>query len=189
VGALINAGSGSGQELFHVADEHAARIYVDVPQTDARFVHSGMPAQLLLPESPGVTVAARVTDISQAIRESSRTMQVELMADNRDRALLPGEYVEVHFDIPTQAGVFQLPTTALLFRQEGLQVATVDAHDRVVLKSIQLLRERGAVVDVNSGIAAEDRVVDSPPDSIANGDLVRIVSDGAKAAAPKVAKS
>ena len=187
VGALIDAGAGRNTELFRVADEHEARVYVDVPQTDAEQIHVGLSAQLELPERPGVTVPARVTDISQALSVASRTMQVELMADNSQRELLPGDYVEVHFDIPAPVDVLQIPTTALLFRKEGLQVATLDAHDHVVLKSIQLAEERGAVVDVDHGITRADRVIDSPPDSIANGELVRV--SGQPSGGPVVARA
>lgn len=178
VGNLINAGAGGkGNELFRVADEHEARVYVDVPQTDAAQIKVGLMAQLQLPESPGVMVPAKVADISDAVSVASRTMQIELMADNPDNLLLPGDYVEVHFQIPAPLHVLQLPTTALIFRKEGLQVATVDGRNHVVLKPIQLAEERGAVVDVNVGLTPEDRVVDSPPDSIANGELVRIAGE------------
>ncbi|MGC2460561.1 MAG: efflux RND transporter periplasmic adaptor subunit [Steroidobacteraceae bacterium] len=188
VGALINAGSGGELVLFRVADVRAMRIYVDVPQNYSGQLHVGTAAELLLSERPGIKVMATVADLSQAIRESSRTMQVELMADNTSRELLPGEYAEVHFEIAAQAGVVEVPTTALLFRQEGLQVATFDAHNHIVLKSIQLARERGATVDVSEGLTPQDRVVDSPPDSIANGDPVRIAGPDVSAAAP-LAKS
>jgi membrane fusion protein, multidrug efflux system len=182
VGALINAGAGgNGQELFRVADMHAARIYVDVPQTDTARIHVGMTAQLQIPERPGVFVPAKVADLSNAIRESSGTMEVELMADNQEGQLLPGEYAEVHFLIPSLKGVFSLPTTALLFRQEGLQVATADASNHIVLKDIHLARENGAVVEVNAGISATDRVVDNPPDAIQNGEAVRIAASNAGA--------
>ncbi|HEY5019748.1 MAG TPA: efflux RND transporter periplasmic adaptor subunit [Steroidobacteraceae bacterium] len=182
VGDLINAGAGGkGDELFRVADEHAARVYVNVPQTDAGQIKVGLTAQLQLPENPGVMVPAKVAALSDAVSVASRTMQVELMADNPDHLLLPGAYVEVRFQIAAPPHVLQLPTTALIFRKEGLQVATVDGQDHIVLKSIQLAEERGAVVDVNLGLTPQDRVVDNPPDSIADGELVRIAGgqDGA----------
>ncbi len=176
-GNLINAGAGGkGTELFRVADEHAARVYVDVPQTDAGKIKVGLTAQLELPENPGVMVPAKVADLSQAVSIASRTMQVELMADNPDHLLLPGSYVEVHFQIPAPQHVLELPTTALIFRKEGLQVATVDGANHIVLKPIQIAQERGAVVNVNLGLTPQDRVVDSPPDSIINGELVRIAA-------------
>jgi RND family efflux transporter MFP subunit len=182
VGNLINAGAGGkGNELFRVADEHKARVYVDVPQTEAGQIKVGLEAQLQLPENPGVMVPAKVAALSDAVSVASRTMQVELMADNPDHLLLPGDYVEVHFRIPAPPHVMQLPTTALIFRKEGLQVATVDGRNHILLKSIQLAKERGAVVDVNLGLAPQDRVVDNPPDSLANGELVRIAGGEAGA--------
>ncbi|HEY6454050.1 MAG TPA: efflux RND transporter periplasmic adaptor subunit [Steroidobacteraceae bacterium] len=177
VGDLINAGAGGkGSELFRVADEHEARVYVDVPQTDAGKIKVGLLAQLELPENPGVKVPAKVADISEAVSVASRTMQIELLADNPDHLLLPGDYVEVHFQIPAPPHVLELPTTALIFRKEGLQVATVDGANHIVLKPIQIAQERGAVVNVSLGVTAQDRVVDSPPDSIINGELVRIAA-------------
>ncbi|HEY3731768.1 MAG TPA: hypothetical protein VGL28_10975, partial [Steroidobacteraceae bacterium] len=119
---------------------------------------------------------------------ASRTMQVELMADNPDHLLLPGDYVEVHFQIPAPPHVMQLPTTALMFRKEGLQVATVDSQDHIVLKSIQLAKELGAVVDVNLGLTLQDRVVDNPPDSISNGDLVHLAAGQDRPAVAAVAQ-
>jgi len=176
VGALINAGAGAGQELFRVADMHAARVYIDVPQTDTAQIFKGMKAQLHLPEQADLRVAATVSDISQAIRESSRTMQVELMADNRDGKLLPGEYVEVHIPMAATAGLYSVPTTALLFRQQGLQVATLGAQDKVTLKAVQLAHEDGGTVTISSGLQPTDRVIDSPPDSLAEGETVRVVA-------------
>jgi RND family efflux transporter MFP subunit len=189
VGDLINAGAGvKGEELFRVADEHEARVYVEVPQTDSGVMRVGLKAQLELPERPGVMLAAALTDLSQAMRVASRTMQVELMAKNPDHLLLPGDYVEVHFQIPARTGLLQLPTTALLFRKEGLQVATVDAHNHIVLKPIRLADERGAVVDVELGLSAQDRVVDNPPDSIVEGELVRVTPSGGAAVVAEVQK-
>jgi multidrug efflux system membrane fusion protein len=177
VGNLINAGAGGkGNELFRVADEHEARIYVDVPQTDAGKITVGLSAQLELPENPEVMVPARVADLSQSVSIASRTMQVELLADNPNHLLLPGDYVEVHFQIPAPLDVLEVPTTALIFRKEGLQVAIVDGTNHIVLKPIQIAQERGAVVNVKLGVTPQDRVVDSPPDSIASGELVRVAS-------------
>ena len=179
VGALINAGAGAGQELFRVADMHAARVYIDVPQTDTAQIFKGMQAELHLPERADLSVAATVSDISQAIRESSRTMQVELMADNREGKLLPGEYVEVHIPIAGTAGLYSVPTTALLFRQQGLQVATLGPHGKVVLKSVQLAHEDGGTVTISSGLLPNDQVIDSPPDSLAEGETVRVAPSAA----------
>jgi RND family efflux transporter MFP subunit len=174
VGALINAGAGAGQELFRVADTRRARIYVDVPQTYADVLHIGTHAVLHLPESPGAGYAAVLTDTAASISENSRTMLVELLADNADGALRPGSYVDVTFKLPVQAGVLRLPISALLFQRNGLEVATLGRDSTVVLKKVTLGRDYGTEVEVLTGLTTADRVIDSPPDSLASGDRVNV---------------
>ena len=193
VGALINAGSagGAGQELFHVADTHKLRIYVEVPQTYASLVTIGMQAQLRLPGAPGKDYAATVMETAGAISKSSRTLLVQLEADNAQGQLLSGSYADAHFNLAAAPGVLQLPVTALVFRQRGLEVATVDATDKVAMKRIELGRDFGTRVEVAAGLQPSDRVIDSPPDWIAQSDTVRanaqVAGDDARPATAKAA--
>jgi RND family efflux transporter MFP subunit len=181
VGALINAGSGTGPELFKVADVHEMRIYVHVPQTLSGGLTVGQKAELRLPQHPNRKIEAVVATTSQAINQSSRTLLVELHADNPLGALQPGTYAEVHFQIPPNPEVVTLPTSALLFREDGLQVATLTAGDTVALKPVKIGRDLGTAVEIVSGLTPTDRVIDSPSDSIAEGDRVRVAD------APKIA--
>ena len=174
IGQLINAGSSSGAELFRVADTRKLRVYVHVPQTYSDEVTKGMTAQLQFPEKPGKSFPATVASTSDAINESSRTMLVQLEADNSQGKLVSGSYADVHFDLPAPANVVQLPVTALLFREHGLKVATLGANNQVVLKNIQLGRDFGTRVEVISGLDPNDRIIDSPPDWIAQGDAVHV---------------
>jgi RND family efflux transporter MFP subunit len=179
VGALINAGAGAGQELFRVADTHKARIYVDVPQTYTGRLRAGTQAVLRVPEKPDEAFAAAVTDTSASISENSRTMLVQLEADNANGELLPGSYVDVRFKLAVQKGILRLPISALLFRRHGLEVATLGPNDKVVLKHVALGRDFGTEVEVVSGLSSSDRVIDSPPDSLADGDWVTVKKEGA----------
>jgi RND family efflux transporter MFP subunit len=185
VGALINAGAGAGQELFRVADTHKARVYVDIPQSYAGEVRQGTTALLRVPERPGETFGAVVTDTSASISENSRTMLVELVADNSKGELLAGSYVDVSFKLAPQQGVLRLPISALLFRRDGLEVATLGSGNKVKMKSITLGRDFGTEMEVLTGLTPSDRVIDSPPDSLVNGDEVRVAESGP--AAPRAA--
>ena len=175
VGNLINIGSGTsaGPELFSVADVHEMRIYVRVPQTFAPQLHVGMTAVLKLPQQAR-TYTAKLVTTSSAITHDSRTILVELQADNADGSLLPGTYAEVHFQLPPAPDVLRLPTSSLLFREHGLEVATVGPGEKVVLKPIEAGRDLGTEIEVTSGITLSDRVIDSPPDSIAAGEVVKV---------------
>jgi RND family efflux transporter MFP subunit len=180
IGALINAGSGTGggsaPQLFRVADIHEMRVFVQVPQEMSADIRSGETAELHLPQYPGRVFKATVATTAEAINESSRTMVVELHADNGDGLLQPGTFAEVHFDLPGNATTVRIPTNALIFREQGVQVAVVDGHDRVALKTVTLGRNLGTDFEVVAGLEPGDRVVASPSDSLSNGDQVRVVA-------------
>ena len=87
VGALINAGSGAGQELFEVSDMDPVRIYVQVPQAFTAELRPGLKATFEMPQYPGQQFDATLVTTSNAMDVSSRSMQVELQADNSDGKL------------------------------------------------------------------------------------------------------
>jgi membrane fusion protein, multidrug efflux system len=174
IGALINAGSGTGPELFRVADLHKMRIFVQVPQQLSAGIRPGLVADLTLPQYPDKTFKSTIATTSSAINLTARTLLVELHADNPDGLLQPGAYAQVTFQLPTNPNVVRIPTSALLFREQGLQVATLGPEDKIELKSVKLGRNLGTDVEVVSGLSMSDRVVNSPPDSLSAGDGVRV---------------
>ena len=179
IGALINAGSGTSNEpeLFRMADVSKMRIFVQVPQQQSAGIAPGQEAEVHLPQYPGRTFKATVATTSDAINMEARTLLVELHVDNPDGLLQPGAYAQVVFRLPSNPDVLRIPTSALVFRKQGLQVATLGPGDKIELKSVTLGRNLGTDVEVVSGLSASDRVVDSPPDSLASGDLVHMASD------------
>jgi RND family efflux transporter MFP subunit len=187
VGQLINAGSGSGPELFRIADTKRLRLYVRVPQTYAAQMQPGVMASLVFPDRPGKQYTARLESTSSALDAASRTLLAQLIVDNKSNELLPGAYVEVHFNLPadTEAKSFKLPANVLLFRGDGMHVATVDAKGRVAMKAVTLGRDYGSDIEVVQGLQADDDVVLSPPDSLTDGAVVRV----AKTKTEQVAKS
>ena len=100
---------------------------------------------------------------------------MQFAIDNKDGALKPGAYAEVHLKLPRDKGAVRLPATALLFRDDGMMVATVDSTNHARLKKIHIGTDMGNAVDADGGVSADDRVIDNPPDSIRDGDPVRIM--------------
>jgi RND family efflux transporter MFP subunit len=175
IGALINAGSnGTARELFSVADIHKVRIYVKVPQRLAGNIHPGLTAELRLPQYPGKVFTAKATTTSRSVDTSSRTLLLELQADNPDGLLQPGTYVEAQLNLPSDPNTVLIPASAILFREHGLEAAVVGDDDKVTLKKISLGQNLGVQAEVAAGLVLSDRVVDSPPDSLGSGDIVRI---------------
>ena len=181
IGALVNGGAGgTAQALFTVADISRIRVYVHVPQTYSADIKPGAEASFTLPEYPGRTFEAKIVSTSGAISDQSGTLLVELQTPNMGDQLKPGDYARVSFAIPKGDGGLTLPSSALMFRKNGLQVATVGADNHIVMKPIQVGEDLGQRVRIASGVTPADRVVDNPPDSLNQGDLVRIAGAEAK---------
>jgi RND family efflux transporter MFP subunit len=183
LGMLINSG-GSGQPLFEVSDLHRVRIYVQVPQSFTAGLTVGMKATFEMPQYPGARFEATLSHISKSINQNSHSMQVELQADNAAGKFFGGSYCNVHFEIPTDANLVKVPSTALITGNQGTQIATLDSNDKVVLRNVQLGRDLGDSVEVLAGLSPADRIINNPPETLAAGDAVRVAQAASQATAP-----
>jgi RND family efflux transporter MFP subunit len=181
IGALINIGSGVGQELFEVSNTKTLRAYVNVPQTYVPSVPPGTKAKITVPEHPGKIYAAAVASSAQAVNIASGATLVQILVDNANGELLPGAFANVSFDLPNSVVVLSVPASALMFDKAGLRVATVGPGNKVMLKVVTIMRDLGKTIELNSGLIPDDRVIENPPDGIAEGDLVRIADIPKKA--------
>jgi membrane fusion protein (multidrug efflux system) len=179
VGALVSAGSAPGLgsntgELFHVQQTDTLRVFVDVPQNDVPYITSGTSVYLSVQQYPGKRFAAKVARNTGSIDPVSRTLRVEVDVDNRDGALMPGAYAQVHLELDNAHPALDLPVSALLFRPDGVTVAIVDAAGKTALKSVGIGRDFGTSIEITTGLNATDRVIDNPGDAISAGQSVRI---------------
>ena len=174
VGNLINAGQSANTQLFMVADTHKLRIYAQVPEAYAVATRRGLQAELHFEEYPGKSFRAETVRTSDALDPSGRTLQVELQLDNPNGEFFPGAYTEIHFKLPSSVQSMRLPANTVLFRADGLQVATVDGQHKIKLKTIHQGRDFGKTIEVLDGLDADDKVIVNPSDSAFDGVAVRI---------------
>jgi len=181
VGALIQAGSAGGpvKELFDIATTSTLRVYVDVPQNDSAASVDGIAAYLTLPQFPGRTFPGTIARNTGTINAVTRTLRVEVDIPNPDASVLPGSYGQVHMALPTARPGYSLPVNTLLYRPQGVQVATVDAQGKVALKTLTLGRDFGTRIEVLTGLGPNDNVILNPSDSIAQGESVHIDTSAA----------
>lgn len=180
-GALITEGSSNnGPALFEISDTRKLRLYVNVPQNYVGSIKSGTTAGITVPEQPGKTYAATVESTSRAVDAASGAMLVQLIVDNKDAALLPGGYANVNLRLPKTVAALSIPSSALIFDKTGLRVATVDAENKAKLKAVTLARDLGKTVELSSGIAGTDRVIENPPDGIADGQTLHVAKAAEK---------
>jgi RND family efflux transporter MFP subunit len=182
VGQLIDSGSAGGvaKELFHVAAIRTLRVYINVPQQYSVAARPGIRADLTLAQFPGRKFQGTLVRTANAIDLTTRTLLVEVDVDNSSGELLPGAFTEVHLKLPAEIPTYILPVTALVFRAQGLQVASVENGDRIKLIPIVLGRDFGATVEVVSGLTGNESIVVSPPDSVIDGEEVKIAQPAAQ---------
>ena len=176
MGQLIGSGSGPGaKELFHVAAINTLRVYVNVPQVYSPAAVPGVQAYLTLPQFPGRRFDGRLVRNAEAIDQPSRTLLTEVDVANPSGELLPGAYAEVHLKLPSAATTVVIPVTCLMFRSEGLRVGVV-RNGRAALVPITIGRDFGTEVEVVAGLDGNEKVITNPPDSLVDGQEVRIAN-------------
>lgn len=178
IGHLIDAGSSGGTrtELFHVAQPDKLRVYVNVPEVYAPLAKAGLQSDLALSEFPGRRFPGTLVRTADAIDPATRTLLVEIRVNNPTGTLFPGAYAEVHLKIPSSVSSFIVPVNTLIFRSQGLQLATVSHDQHVELRPITVGHDYGTQVEVVAGITGNESVIVNPPDSIVAGQQVRVVN-------------
>jgi RND family efflux transporter MFP subunit len=184
IGALIDSGSSGGTrtELFHIVQPDKLRVYVSVPQVYSQAAKPGLTADLTLSEFPGRRFEGKLVRTANAIDPTSRTLLVEIAVNNPTGQLFTGSYAEVHLKLPTPTSSLILPVNTLLFRAEGLRVATVGDGQRVELKQITLGHDFGSEVEVVAGLNGNENVIVNPPDSVIAGETVRVAQNSPQGA-------
>ncbi|HEX3886621.1 MAG TPA: efflux RND transporter periplasmic adaptor subunit [Phenylobacterium sp.] len=174
IGQLIAAGTPTDPALFTVADQRKLRVYVRAPQNYSAMIHKGVVADLTVPEYPGQVFKASVEGESQSVGPQNGAELIELSLDNPEGKIKSGDYAQVSFELTAPQSTTRLPVTALQYRQEGPVVAVVGPDSHVTIRKVIVERDLGSSVEIGSGVTGADRVVDNPPESLVNGDLVRI---------------
>ena len=177
VGQLVDAGSGvPARELFRIASTSVLRLFVAVPEASSTYATLGSSVDVTMAEHPGKHFEGKIARTAGAIDPPTRTLRIEVDLANKSGEILPGAFAQVHLKFPSETRPLLLPVSALLFRSEGPRVATVDSASRAVLVPVQLGRDYGTQIEIASGLSPDSRVINSPPDSLLDGQEVRIAS-------------
>jgi RND family efflux transporter MFP subunit len=177
VGALIDSGSSAGtrSELFHIAAPGRLRVYVNVPEAYSQAAKPGLKADLTLPEFPGKRFQGTLVRTSSTIDATTRTLLAEIDVDNPTGELLSGSYAQVHLKLPQATSSFTIPVNTLLFRSEGLRVATVPDGKHINLQPVTIGRDYGNEVEIVAGLTGDENIVINPPDSLVPEEEVKII--------------
>jgi RND family efflux transporter MFP subunit len=166
---------GSAKPLFTLADVSKLCVYVAVPQNLGSTLSPALKATLTLPNAPERGIKAKFLTMAGAVDPASRTIVTELVVADGEGTLFPGTYVDVHLTVPGAPHILIVPSQALLFRAEGMQVAAVASDDRIRLKNVSVGDNLRLDIQIVSGLSPSDRIVANPSLGLLDGQQVKIV--------------
>ncbi len=173
-GSIGATGAVNGGSLFRIARTDTVRIYVGVPESSGPAVRPGLTAVVRVRELPGRTFTGRVARSADAFDPATRTLLTEVDIVNEDRVLLPGMYADAQFQFTRGTPPLLLPANTLIVRTGGPQAAVVGPDSTVHVHALDVVRDYGPAVEVDSGVVEGDLVVVNPSDAIHDGSRVHV---------------
>jgi RND family efflux transporter MFP subunit len=183
IGNLVTAGStlgatgstASARPLFSISGTDTVRVYVNVPQSAMAFVQPGAKVGIVVRELPAQVFRGTVTRNARALDAASRTLLTEVQIPNPKGILIPGMYVQAHFQVTSAKPPILVPANALIVRADGPQVAVVQADEKIHFQKLQLGRDFGDRVEVVDGLDDGAQLVVNPSDDVREGVKVRVL--------------
>jgi RND family efflux transporter MFP subunit len=179
-GSTTTAGAGTvsgNKEIFDISAVRTLRVFINVPQIYSPDAKNGTIAKLTLPQYPGRTFQGKLVRSSDAVDPATRTLLAEVDVDNRSGELLPGSYTEVHLSVSSAAPALIVPVSAMILEPDGLRIATVDANHHVHMARVTPGRDYGTTVEILAGLKPGESIIGNPPDSLIDGEEVRVVNN------------
>lgn len=162
--------------LFSVADIHKLRLFISVPEAFGHILKPSLTAELTVPQFPKRRFQAQFLTVANGFDPNTRTAVTEFTIDNEDKVLWPGSYASVRLTVPLDKNIITVPSSALVFQENGAQVAIVSVDDHVHFQKVEINRILDGVMEITSGVSPTDRIVNNPSAALLEGDKVRIVN-------------
>ena len=180
VGALVNSGN---TLLFRVAQTGTLRLYVNIPEANAKSIRPGQVARISVASMPGRHFTGTVARSTGSLDPATRTLLMEIQVPNADGTLLPGMYATVDFSSQQANAPLLIPGDALVVLGKGTLVAVVKPDHTVHMQEIQIGRDYGARLEVLAGLNDGDLIIPNPGELAREGTKVEPVAPAQKASA------
>jgi RND family efflux transporter MFP subunit len=167
-GAFIQTASTSqnAAPLVTVANLNFVRLYVNVPELEARFITVGTPVTVLLNGLPETTFKGRVARTAASLDAKTRSLLAEVDLPNRDRKILPGAYAAAKVVLETHPNVISVPTAAVGVEKSGKFVFVIE-NGRARRVAVTTGFDDGAHTEIVEGLQGGEKVVVIGRDALA----------------------
>ena len=147
-------------------------IRIDIPEQAVQQIKAGQSVSLSTTSWPDRTFSGRVARISPNVSASSRTLTVEAEIDNRGGALKPGQFATVRILLPQSEAAVLVPQRALRTISGAMYVFVIK-HSHAEQRLVQSGQTEGDLVEIKSGVAADEVVATSNVEQLSDGAAVK----------------
>ena len=147
-------------------------MFVNIPQVYAPNVKVGLPVQVAVRGQLMQPITGTVTRTANALDPSTRTLLTEVDIPNQSHRLLPGMFVSITFTLGASGTRWRVPATAVIFNAHGTRVAIVGEGNTLHFQPVELGRDFGTSIDIQTGLQGDETIVKQPTVSLQEGQLV-----------------
>jgi RND family efflux transporter MFP subunit len=182
-GAFIPAAtSGSAAQnaaVLTLMNFNTVRVQVAVPEAEASLAAKGQPARFSVEGLPERKFEARISRLSYALDESSKTMLVEVEMANPKLELRPGMYASVQLALQRHDKVKRMPVAALVMEKVNAFAYTFESG-KAKKRAIKIGFNDGAQVEVVVGLGPTDQIILVGKLSLSDGQAVSLSGSAGK---------
>ncbi|MGZ4809767.1 MAG: efflux RND transporter periplasmic adaptor subunit, partial [Thermoanaerobaculia bacterium] len=118
-----------------------------------------IPVQAVQTNGSGAVAQGKLSFLDNAVNAQTGTITLKAAFPNNDRALWPGQYVNIVATLATQANAVVIPSQAVQIGQQGQYVYVVKADDGVEMRPVTVSRSVGQQAIIGTGVSAGETVV------------------------------
>ena len=165
-----------------IADMSSLEVEADVSEANISQIHTDQPCLITLDALPAEPYRGKVKKIVPTADRSKATVMVKVAFDQTDERVLPEMSAKISFlpittatDSVSTKTVLTIPAGAVV-RRNGASTVFVVKQGKVSARSIETGQSYGGVIEVKSGLDLGEAVVLTPPESLNDGDAVKLKS-------------
>jgi multidrug efflux pump subunit AcrA (membrane-fusion protein) len=160
------------QKVATIVNINPLRVKIDIPEQAIPQIHQGESVSVSVSGYPDRTFSGRVARISPNVTASSRTLSVEADVDNPSGELKPGQFATIRVLLPQKGTAVMVPQRALR-TISGATYVFVIKNGFAQQRLIQSGQTESDMVEIKSGVAADEVVAISNVDQLGDGVAVR----------------
>ena len=145
--------------LFVIADLSVVWVLAEIPERDLGLVRKAKIANVEVTSFPGQRFKGTVQHVGDVVMPDTRTIQIRIELDNKERLLKPEMYARVSLDLPHGDAPLLVPTAALVTRKDSTVVFVEESPGKFVPRDVVVGAEIGSDYEVVKGLKEGEPVV------------------------------